>query len=100
MRRISIIRKVGLGALLWEEDHKQSHKDINNRVNRQNFITGELFSLVILSLLSYTFKNVTLGRGPSTAPDCQRNPWYRKDSESPYSGNRNIMERLGILLYS
>lgn len=43
MRRILIIRRVGLGALLWEEDHKQSHNDINNRVHRQT----ELYSCTI-----------------------------------------------------
>lgn len=43
---------------------------------------------VSLCLLFYTFKNITLGKG--TSPDCQRNPWYRKDSESLISRNRVI----------
>lgn len=83
MRRISINRRAGLGVHLWEEDHKQSHKDINNQVHRQNFITVELF-LVISRLLFYTVKNITLGRAPSSSPDC-----HRIDSESLNSRNRD-----------
>lgn len=93
MKRILIIRRVDLGALLWEEDDKQSHNDINNRVHRQNCITVQLLSLVILCLLFYTLKNIPLGRGLSTSSDDQKNPWYRKDSESLNSRNRDVTER-------
>lgn len=69
MKRNLVIRRVGL----WKEDHKQSHNDINIRVHRQNCITMQLLSLVILFLLFYTLKNIPLGRSPSTSSG-QSNP--------------------------